>query len=89
VSSPPDTSSSGTSSSGGEALPVRWLKAFGHFWWDFLVGDTPELFIAMLVILGVTVLLAKNVSHTAAWVTMPMLVVAALVASVLRGRRAG
>ena len=79
MSSPPETTS----------LPVRWLKAFGHFWWDFLVGDTPELFVAMLVILGVTVLLAKNVSTTAAWVTMPILVVVALVASVLRGRRTG
>jgi len=69
------------------ALPVRWLKSFGRFWWDFLVGDTPELFVAMLVILGVTLLLAKAVSTTAAWVVMPVLVVAALVLSVLRGRR--
>ena len=68
---------------------TRAVRAFGHFWWDFLVGDTPELFVAMLVILGVTLLLAKGVSTTAAWVAMPALVIAALVASVLRGRRAG
>jgi len=73
----------------GATLPARWLRAFWRFWWDFLVGDTPELFVAMLIILGVTVLLAKGVSATAAWVTMPVLVIAALVASVLRGRRAG
>ena len=24
----------------------RLLRAFGHFWWDFLVGDTPELALA-------------------------------------------
>jgi hypothetical protein len=71
------------------ALPVRWLKAFGRFWWDFLVGDTPELFVAMLVILGVTALLAKGVSTTAAWVTLPVLVVAGLVISVWRGRQTG
>jgi hypothetical protein len=71
------------------ALPLRWLKAFGRFWWDFLVGDTPELFIAMLVILGVTALLAKAVSTTAAWVTLPVLVVAGLVISVWRGRKTG
>jgi hypothetical protein len=71
------------------SLPVRWLKAFARFWWDFLVGDTPELFVAMLLILGVTVLLAKGVSTTAAWVTMPVMVVAGLVISVLRGRKAG
>jgi hypothetical protein len=71
------------------SLPVRWLQSFGRFWWDFLVGDTPELFVATLVILGVTVGLAKGVSTTAAWATMPVLVVIALVASVLRGRRTG
>ena len=53
------------------------------------MGDTPELFVAMLVILGITVGLAKGVSTTAAWVTMPVLVAGALIASVLRGRRAG
>jgi hypothetical protein len=41
----------------------------------------------MLGILGVTVLLAKGVSTTAAWVIMPILVVAALVGSVRRARR--
>ena len=69
------------------ALPVRWLKAFGRFWWDFLVGDTPELFVATLVILAITAVLAKAVSTTAAWLCMPVMVVAALVASVSRGRR--
>jgi hypothetical protein len=71
------------------ALPVRWLKAFGRFWLDFLVGDTPELFVAMLVILGVTALLARDVSTTAAWVTLPVLVVAGLVISVWRAARPG
>jgi hypothetical protein len=69
------------------APPVRWLKAFGRFWWDFLIGDTPELFVATLVILGVTAVLAKTVSTTAAWVTMPILVTGALSVSVWRGRR--
>jgi hypothetical protein len=40
-----------------------------------------------VVILGVTAALAKTVSTTAAWVTMPILVVAALAVSVWRGRR--
>jgi hypothetical protein len=67
-------------------LPIRWLKAFGQFWWDFLVGDTPELFVATLLILAITLVLAKTVSTVAAWVTMPILVTCALVASVRRGR---
>ena len=76
-----------SSGPGPAALPVRWLKAFGRFWWDFLVGDTPELFVATLLILGVTAVLAKTVSTTAAWITMPILVTGALAASVWRGRR--
>jgi hypothetical protein len=71
------------------SLPVRWLRAFGRFWWDFLVGDTPELFVAVLVIVGITALLVANVSGVVAWATMPVLVVAALTVSVLRGRRSG
>jgi hypothetical protein len=61
---------------------VRWLNPSGRFWRDFLVGDTPELFVAI-----VTVVLAKTVSTTAAWILLPVLVIAALVGSVLRGRR--
>jgi hypothetical protein len=34
------------------STPVRWLSAFGRFWWDFLIGDTPELFLAVLVVIG-------------------------------------
>jgi hypothetical protein len=71
------------------SLLRRGLRAVGHFWWDFLVGDTPELLVAVLVIIGITALLAANISTVAAWVTMPVLVVAALTVSVLRGRRAG
>jgi hypothetical protein len=31
---------------------VRWAVAFGKFWWDFLVGDTPELFVGTVVSIG-------------------------------------
>jgi hypothetical protein len=74
---------------GAPGLPLRLLRGFGHFWWDFLVGDTPELFVAVLIIVGITALLAAAVSTVAAWATMPVLVIAALVVSVLRGRRTG
>jgi hypothetical protein len=29
-----------------------WIRSFGAFWWDFLVGDTPELLPGVLVVLG-------------------------------------
>lgn len=71
------------------ALARRGLEAFGRFWWDFLVGDTPELFVAVLVIVGLTALLVAGAFTVAAWAAMPLLVVAGLAISVLRGRRTG
>jgi hypothetical protein len=67
-------------------LALRWLQVFGLFWWEFLIGDTPELTAATLVIVGVTLALAKTVSTTAAWAVLPVLVVVALCLSVMRGR---
>ena len=36
-----------TGRAGRRPLAVRWLTAFGRFWWDFLIGDTPELFVGV------------------------------------------
>jgi hypothetical protein len=30
----------------------RYLHAFGAFWYDFLVGDRPELFVGSIAILA-------------------------------------
>ena len=30
---------------------MRYLRAFGAFWYDFLVGDRPELFVGSIVAL--------------------------------------
>jgi hypothetical protein len=69
-------------------LVVRWVKAFGAFWWDFLVGDTPELLIGVLVAVGLVALLVRAASlNTVAVVGFPVLVVVLLAASVYRGRR--
>ncbi len=32
------------------------------FWWDFLIGDTPEIFIGIVVVLGIVALLGKGSS---------------------------
>ncbi len=40
------------------AAPRRWLVAFGRFWWKFLLGDTPELFVGVIVAVGAVALLA-------------------------------
>jgi hypothetical protein len=66
-------------------LVVRLLKGFGMFWWDFLVGDTPELFVAALVIIGVAAWISEALdANTTAVVVLPALVVAALAISVRR-----
>ena len=66
-------------------LIARWGRAFGHFWWDFLVGDTPELFVATLVIVGVALLIGHH--HVAGYALLPVVAIVFLVASTYRGRR--
>jgi hypothetical protein len=72
---------------GKAPLAVRGLAAFGRFWWDFLVGDTPELLIGALVALGVVALLVKGPAlNTAGVVAFPVMVAVLLGLSVYRGR---
>lgn len=67
------------------SAPVaRAARSFGHFWWDFLVGDTPELFVAMLVLVGLAFALRHE--RIAAVVLLPLLAAGAVVASAWRGR---
>ncbi|HXR22933.1 MAG TPA: hypothetical protein VN786_10285 [Acidimicrobiales bacterium] len=69
-------------------LLLRWLKAFGAFWWDFLVGDTPELLIGVLVAIGLVAVLVKGSSLNAAAVAVfPAAVVVLLGGSAYRARR--
>jgi hypothetical protein len=68
---------------------VRWLRSFGAFWWDFLVGDTPELLIGVLVAIGVVAILVKGFSLNAVAVgAFPAMVVAILAGSVYWAKRA-
>jgi len=68
---------------------MRLIKGFGRFWWDFLVGDTPELFVAALVIIGVIALVSERGHfNAAAVVVLPLLAVLALATSLLRAIRA-
>ena len=59
-------------------------KAFGRFWWDFLVGDTPELFVAMLALVGIAFALRHE--RMAAVITLPLVTALVLLASAWRGR---
>lgn len=64
---------------------TRALTAAWRFLYDFLVGDTPELFVAALVVVGCAFALAHETA--AAVVAVPGLALAAVVASAVRGRR--
>jgi hypothetical protein len=69
-------------------LVLRLIRGFGRFWWDFLVGDTPELFVAALVIIGVIALLSERGHfNTAAIVVLPAFATLALAASLVRAVR--
>jgi hypothetical protein len=67
------------------ALFVKGLRAFGRFWWDFVVGDTPELALATGVIIAVAFILAG--SHWLGAILLPLLAAGFLFVSALRGRR--
>lgn len=72
-----------------EPLVARWAKAFVVFWWDFLVGDTPELLIGALVAIAIVAALVRASSlNGVAVATFPALVAVLLCGSALRARRA-
>jgi hypothetical protein len=64
---------------------ARLLRAFGHFWWDFLVGDTPELAVATGIIVAIAFALAGTMWLGA--IVLPLLAAAFLLASAWRARR--
>jgi len=71
-----------------QSVTIRWLAAFGRFWWEFLIGDTPELFVGVVAVLGVlAVICLRPGLRTAAAFLAPMLVAGVLTTSVWRAVR--
>lgn len=66
-------------------LLVRGVKAFGHFWWDFLIGDTPELALATGIIVALAFMISGE--RIVGVILLPLLAAGFLLASTLRGRR--
>ncbi|HEY1825751.1 MAG TPA: hypothetical protein VGG21_07310 [Acidimicrobiales bacterium] len=72
----------------GLAWVGRRLIGFLRFWWDFLVGDTPEITVVVLVVLGVVALASESAhQNVLAYVALPALVVGGLALSLMRARR--
>jgi hypothetical protein len=53
---------------------MRYVVAFGQFWYDFLIGDRPELFVGPIVALALIALLIQ-----AGWAAASGLLLFALV----------
>lgn len=62
------------------------LRAFGRFWWDFVVGD--DWRVAAVVVAATAATWALTRSGVNAWWLLPVAVPLALIASVARAVRA-
>jgi hypothetical protein len=66
---------------------VRRIRAFGHFWWDFVVGDDWRSAAGVVIAIGVTaIVVAAGVD---AWWLMPVAVTAVLWLSLRRAAASG
>ena len=64
---------------------MRFLKRFGLFWWDFVVGDDWRAAAGIAVAIGITAALAAG--GIAAWWFMPLAVALVLWLSLRRAAR--
>jgi hypothetical protein len=64
---------------------VRHLRAFGAFWWDFVVGDDWRVAVGVAVGLGLTAFLAHR--GLAAWWVLPTAVALVLGVSLRHSTR--
>jgi hypothetical protein len=62
------------------------LRAFGAFWWDFIVGDDWRLAAGVVAAIAVTGALAR--SHRTVWWFLPLAVLMLLALSLLSSVRA-
>jgi hypothetical protein len=65
---------------------MRYLRAFGRFWWDFIVGD--DWVVAAAVALGLALTGILTGLGVNAWWLMPVVVALALAGSLRRATRA-
>jgi hypothetical protein len=65
---------------------MKWLKSFGAFWYDFVIGDDWQVAVIVVAALGLTALLAHAATVNAWWL-LPLAVVAALGWSLYRVKR--
>jgi len=64
---------------------MKWLRSFGHFWWNFVVGD--DWLVAALVLLAIGATAALAAADIAAWWLLPAAVPLVLWLSLRRAIR--
>jgi hypothetical protein len=64
---------------------VSRLASFGHFWWDFVIGDDWRAAAGAALAVGATALLVG--ADVNAWWLLPPAIVAVLYVSLLRATR--
>jgi hypothetical protein len=64
---------------------MRYLRAFGRFWWDFIVGD--DWVVAAAVGLGLVLTGILTDNGVDAWWLLPIVVALALAGSLRRATR--
>ncbi|MFI5226435.1 MAG: hypothetical protein ACHQ3P_07135 [Candidatus Limnocylindrales bacterium] len=60
---------------------MRWIRAFFDFWYDFLVGDRPELFlgpIAVLIVVWASVSMGADPMVSATLMVLGVIAVGSL-----------
>lgn len=67
------------------ALARRWIVPILRFWRDFLIGDTPEITLGVLALVGAA--FVARLDRVAALVIVPVLCSVLLATSTWRGRR--
>ena len=65
---------------------MSWLKSFGLFWWDFVIGDDWIVAAAVVAGLALTALLT-HVAGVNAWWLLPILAVGLIPISIWRLQR--
>ncbi len=64
---------------------MRRLRAFGRFWWEFIVGDDWRVSAQIVVAIAATAAVAA--AGVSAWWLLPLAVLAVLYASLRRATR--
>ena len=61
---------------------MSYVRSFGRFWWNFIVGDDWRVAVGIALALGLTAVLATT--SAPAWLVLPLAVAAVLWMSLRR-----